>query len=167
MRLLEIEQKYTVYVDMDGVLCDFEGGFEKLMGAPLTSETKKQFWKTLKKLSEEKHIEYWANLDWTNQGKQLWQAVSKYSPIILSSPGTSMRQPIEAGKSRWLKKHLNPQPSGVIFETEKEKYADKTKILIDDRDKVLNPWMAAGGIGIKFIDGQLDNVLAQLNSYMN
>lgn len=165
MRLLEIDQQYTLYVDMDGVLCDFEGGFEKLVGGPITSETKKQFWKTLKGMTEEEHVNYWANLDWTSQGKQLWSSVANFSPTILSSPGTSMRQIVEAGKRKWINKHLNPQPSSVIFETSKEKYADKSSILIDDREKVLNPWLAAGGIGILHKDGQLDNTIAQLNEY--
>lgn len=166
MRLLEIENEYTLYVDMDGVLCDFDGGVKELLGEPINQNNKKLFWKKLKQMSESELVSHWANLDWTTQGKQLWNHVTKFNPIILSSPGTSMRSLIERGKTEWIEKHLSPAPSDIIYETEKEKYATPTSIIIDDRDKVLDPWRAAGGIGIKYIDGQLSNTLSELSKYL-
>lgn len=166
MRLLEIEQKYIVYVDLDGVLVDFHKAAHELLGQPLSGDNKKLFWKTIKNMREHDLIEFWANMDWTSQGQELWQHVSKYSPQILSSPGTSMRHLIEAAKTKWIETHLSPRPATVIYETSKEKYAHPAAILIDDRSKVINPWLAAGGIGILHVDGKLQNTIAQLTEYL-
>lgn len=162
MRLLEIEQQYTLYVDMDGVLTDFMKGTADLLGAPLNNENKKEFWKSQKTMPSDELVQWWADLDWMPNGQQLWNYVSKYNPIVLSSPGSVQRQYVEEGKAKWIATHLSPAPKKFIFEREKEKYATSTSVIIDDRSKVIDPWVAAGGIGILHKDGQLQNTIAQL-----
>jgi len=166
MRLLEIEQKYTLYVDMDGVLVDFNKAVLNLIGQPMGPDTKKLFWRSVKNMGGKELIEFWSNMDWTRQGRELWSYVSKYSPQILSSSGSSMRGQIEQGKTKWIEKHLTPNPTNIIYELNKEKYAHPSAIIIDDRSKVIDPWIAAGGIGILHVDGRLDNTIAQLDKYL-
>ena len=73
---------------------------------------------------------------------------------------------IEQGKTKWIEKHLTPNPTKIIYEPNKEKYAHPSAIIIDDRSKVIDPWIAAGGIGILHVDGRLDNTIAQLDKYL-
>ena len=100
----------------------------------------------------------WAGLPATNGAQHLWNFISSLSPqpYILSAPwDESSRQ----GKILWLSGlagNLDPPPSKdkIILTHDKHKYAinpetGKPNILIDDMDKYVDPWAAAGGIAIK------------------
>jgi hypothetical protein len=168
MRLSEIEKpKYTLYIDMDGVLVDFEKSAHKLLGEPITATNKKIYWKKLQSLGENGALEFWTSMDWMPNGKKLWNFCSQFNPIILSSPGHTMRTLIEKGKEVWIQKNMSPKPGKVLFETDKEKYANPKAIIIDDRSKVIDPWRSAGGIGIHYQDKNIDNVIAELTGYFN
>lgn len=67
-------------------------------------------------------------------------------PKILSSPVDSPF--CEPEKRQWVAKHLGMPDEDVIIDHEKFKYAAPNNILIDDRRKSIDPWIAAGGIGI-------------------
>lgn len=162
MRLLEIENKFTIYVDMDGVLVDFEKAAHSLLGEPITQANKKIYWKKLKSLEDKVALDFWVSMDWMPNGKRLWSFLQPYNPIILSSPGHTMRDLIERGKELWIAKNMNPKPGRVIFETEKEKYANKHSIIIDDRSKVIDPWRAHGGIAIHYSDSKYNEAIEEI-----
>ena len=72
------QSKYTIYCDLDGVLVDFDKGYEKLTGKHTSHtdvQTKSTFWRAfnhsllVKNISEQ---EYWSKLDWMADGKELW-----------------------------------------------------------------------------------------------
>lgn len=166
MRLMEIKNNYTLYVDMDGVIVDFEKTALDLIGEPINQKNKSLFWKTVRSMEPDKVVEYWASMDWTPDGKYIWNFVSKYSPIILSSPGNTLRELVEEGKTVWINKNLKPKPNGIIYETEKEKYANNYSIIIDDRSKVIDPWRSAGGIGIQHVTGKARDTIEQLKQIL-
>ena len=61
--------KYTLYCDMDGVLCDFEKRFKDLTGL-LPSEYRDKFgvdkfWKTVDKDG----VRFWVGIPWMPDGK--------------------------------------------------------------------------------------------------
>ena len=92
-------------------------------------------------------FEFWSNLDWTSDGKQLWDHIKGKSPqiIILTTPmrGEGSRN----GKKEWVKKHLGSQYK-VILEEDKWKYSGSNKLLIDDFLSNIEPWGQKGGIVI-------------------
>jgi hypothetical protein len=158
---------FQLFVDMDEVLCDFESGVEAFMADPSYGEKytvanykighgqqSSAFWNKMahaNKMFPEAGKTVWAELDWMPDGKQLWNFVKPYNPTILSSPGTSSAEMIVAGKNKWLDRN---GITGVarIFESKKWNYAKGKpgvqNILIDDRSKQIDPWVANGGIGI-------------------
>lgn len=169
MRAFELHEANTgfqLYVDMDGVLVDFVGGVKKFMKNPSydmdSREHKKIFWAELNQMDPTDAEELWANLSWTRDGKILWKYVSKFNPIILSSPGTTSREIIEGGKAKWLTKNLNPSPAKIIFETEKWNYAGKYNILIDDSPKHTIAWEEHGGISIPYKEGNAKKTIKEL-----
>ena len=102
--------------------------------------------------------DFWAGLPEMHDAHQLWSYISSLDliPYILSAPwDEESRQ----GKILWLSGlagKLNPVPSKdkIILTHDKYMYATnpetgKPNILIDDMDKYIDPWMAAGGIAIK------------------
>ena len=90
-------------------------------------------------------FEFWKNLDWTPDGKQLWSHIKDKSPqiIILTSPmrGEGSRD----GKVEWVKNNLGSQYK-VILEEDKWKYSGDNKLLIDDFLTNIEPWAEKGGI---------------------
>ena len=143
---------YNIFVDLDGVLVDFDNGFMKLTNQhPDLYEREhgeKQFWKRV----EAEGKEYWANLDWMKDGKDLWKYVKKHSPSILSSP--SMDPDSVRGKKMWLNKHL--QGVHAIIDRNKAQYVKNGKqdILIDDTPKQIKRWEDAGGTGILHVNAK-------------
>ena len=162
--LPEKKSKYQLFVDMDGVLADFEGGFKRLSGRDISSLAKRQFWAMFfgiikKKASEGNYSEkqYWAELEWMSDGKTLWQYVKQYNPTLLTAPPNSQS---EAGKKQWVSKRLGSAP--IIFKQARDKpqYSKKDAILIDDRASTVDGWNAKGGIGI--LHTSASNTIRQL-----
>jgi predicted kinase len=145
--LAENEQQYKVYCDMDGVIVDFERGYNDLTGkeAPGVHSTydKTDFWSSITKAG----AKFWADLNWMPDGKELWNYIKQYNPKLLTAP--SREKSSEIGKKEWVKKHLPSTP--VIFKQAKYKkdLAEPNAILIDDRKDNIQQWIDAGGIGIR------------------
>lgn len=155
---------FQLFVDLDGVLCDFESGIQKLLGQ--YEFEKKDIWKIIHSMPYEEAEDWWANLDWAPGGQELWSYVSKFHPTILSTPDKRprYREACERGKNRWVREHLHPKPAGVILTVDKWKHANKFSILIDDRKKVLAPWEEHGGAGILHVAGHTKNTIKELIS---
>ena len=145
--LAEAQQQYKVYCDMDGVLVDFERGYNDLTGkqTPGVDSTydKNDFWSAITKAG----AKFWAELNWMSDGQQLWDYIKQYSPKLLTAP--SREQSSEIGKQEWINNNLPSTP--VIFKQAKDKkdLAEPNAILIDDRKDNIQQWIDAGGIGIR------------------
>jgi hypothetical protein len=147
-----IKPKYIIFCDMDGVLVDFDKGYEELTGKPtkhVDLQDKNEFWGLLDRSLDEKGLteyDYWVNLDWMPDGKTLWDYIKGYNPYILTAP--SLDPGSRQGKNEWVTrldgmKKLYFKPAKF-----KSEYAGKNRILIDDRPDTIDRWNAAGGIGI-------------------
>ena len=90
--------------------------------------------------------DFWANLDWTSDGKTLWNHIKQFNPIILTAPmsGEGSKQ----GKLDWVEKNLGLGNDRVIMTKDKFQHAAPDHLLIDDMLKYLSPWLEAGDKGI-------------------
>jgi hypothetical protein len=148
---------YTIYCDLDGVLCDFEARFEHFAGLSPDEYRKeieqkygkkqvdKMFWDLI---DNQIGVRFWRGIPWMPGGKQLWDYIKPYNPTLLSSP--SFDNSSRMGKSLWIKDHIPGTP--VIFRQAKQKsdFAGPNKILIDDREDTIMSWKAKNGIGILY-----------------
>ena len=152
--LFENKKDYIIYCDMDGVLTDFEksikDGFLNDWNKKHKTKIKdgwafskkyniSKFWKNIELLG----LEFWSNMSWMKDGKELWNYIKDKNIKILSSPSQDKKS--KEGKLIWCDRELNLKP---ILSNNKERYADKNSILIDDLPKNINKWVDAGGIGI-------------------
>ena len=156
-RLNEKVMDYKIYCDMDGVLVDFESGYEKLTGIDLKGEYRpgvEDFWKPI----EQAGVKYWASLKWMPDGKQLWGYIKQYTPELLSAPSKSESSKI--GKYVWVKNNLPGTKLILRYASRKKELANPESILIDDRQVNIDQWEAAGGIGI--LHTSADNTISQL-----
>jgi cytidyltransferase-like protein len=141
--------KYKIYVDMDGVLVDFDGGYEKLTGITTRAADEKGpefFWKPISKAG----AKWWITLNWMPDGKQLWDYVKKYNPELLSAP--SREEASKMGKRIWVKRELPGVKLILRLADKKQEFASPNSILIDDREKNIEQWKSAGGVGILHTD---------------
>ena len=150
-----ISSSMKLFVDMDGVLTDFEAQFDHYYGITTREYYQKSGTVMLKKAVDEIGLKFWSEMPYFPGAKELWNYVSKYKPTILSSPSTFKYA--QQGKLIWIKNHLSPSPGDIVFKQTGQKESaisdlppDQIKkcILIDDYYKNLAPWKALGGIGI-------------------
>jgi len=149
----ETKPKYLIFCDMDGVLVDFDKGYKDLTGKPTHHadvQDKNDFWRLLDKSLEEKNLteyDYWVNLPWMKDGKQLWNHIKNYTPYILTAP--SLDPGSKQGKREWVKKELDGAKAIYFRKASlKPEFSGKNRILIDDREDTIEAWRAKGGIGI-------------------
>ncbi len=159
-----LDRNSTIYCDMDGVLCDFEGGVRKLTTKPIASMRMREMWDITRK-----HPQFWAELDWMNGAQQLWDLVNWHGGHILSSCAYSDPNSWP-GKLQWLENKIGLVDKGRIHITEnrhhKKHYAvsnETANILIDDHVSNIAQWRNAGGVGILHVS--VKESLDQLRFY--
>ena len=144
--------KARIYCDMDGVLCDFAKGVEKVIGKSITQwsyGSKSEKWDKIKATPK-----FWHTLPWENGGKELWSFIKKHQPHILSAYVEESFDPnCIPGKSHWARTKLGVAPgrTNLVKRVQKQNYAKvagQPAILIDDYKKNTDQFTAKGGIGI-------------------
>lgn len=139
-----------IFLDMDGVLCDFEKRYESLYGeSPRHTREKKLFsnnWHDFVKTKQFEHLEYFPG------ALELMKYVNdtKISVEILSSSGGKLyHDEVERQKRKWLNDHnIHYKVNIVSGRKEKAQYATPNTILIDDTPEVIRFFEEAEGIGI-------------------
>jgi 5'(3')-deoxyribonucleotidase len=164
----EIASASKVYVDMDGVLADFFGEWQKLIGSDWRKV--KDIEPALQKIRDKDN--FWLDLPLLPQAKNLLGVIKKVkgSYTILSSPLPNDPNS-EPHKREWIKKNLSFfPPENVIITHDKPKYAvnsDGTpNILIDDFGKNIASWEAAGGEGFKHKDHKFERTAKAIKQHM-
>jgi len=140
-------QEFILYCDMDGVLCDFEKRFEEFGKMPPRAYEEKygieQFWKLI---DEEVGLRFWVGMPWMPDGKELWNFLKPFNPILLSAP--SRNNESRLGKRLWVRNHIPGTKLILASKFNKPQYSQKNSILIDDMSSTIEKWDAEGGIGI-------------------
>jgi len=146
---------YTIYLDMDGVIADFDQRFMDVSGmTPNEYKDKhglKKFWNLIDK---ENKVKFWVGIPLMPGAKELVDYISQYDYEILTAP--SVRKQSKIGKTVWLRKihpDLFPNTPKINFKPAKEKHQvkqslTKSDILIDDKVSTIDTWNLSGGTGI-------------------
>lgn len=122
-----------IFLDMDGVLVDLEGGLRKA-GLHEADYDRDEFWAKIAHLG----TDFWANLDpylWTSElVLAAYKTVGQANVFILSAPSRTC-DPVCSGKFMWLRKCLPEFVDGgrVIFAKQKHLLAAPGRLLIDDK----------------------------------
>ena len=165
-QLNEKVMDYKVYVDMDGVVADFDQRFLDLSGMmPREYEAKygrDAFWEFIDE--GENKLKFWIGIPQMSDAQSLMDYVSQYDYEMLTSP--SIKQQSLMGKGLWIKNHTNKglfksKPKvNYRFAKNKVEFAAPNHILIDDKASTIDSWNAAGGIGI--LHTSAANTISQL-----
>lgn len=157
-----------IYLDMDGVLANFDKQYELLFGArPIdTTNRTKHFWSHWDEFVAGKNF---TKLELMPGAETLMKACDMFNvPVeILSSTGNEKYyDTIAAQKLEWLKSHnITYKPNFVPGGLKKAKFAAPWNILIDDTPKVVDAYVKAGGTAILHKDAN-DTIKQLLKLYL-
>lgn len=165
---------YILYLDMDGVLCDYDSGYYRIAReVEKAGVEKEKRVEAIRKAYHELGAQFWAELEWIRGGQELWETSKRLFErvCILSSTGAKADPEgrgkiVEAGKREWLKKNMPDMPEDRIFIVHgkhlKQNHASKISILVDDMRSTIEQWNAAGGFGILHDDRRYKNTIETL-----
>lgn len=139
----------VIYVDMDGVLCNFNKLYVEMFNVSPSQTDKKDFGPNFKQLIEadgfaklEPMPDFWsliAHLNFFSIPKE----------ILSSTARKEHHEEISRQKKLWLNtRGINYKQNFVPGKHLKAQYATPDSILIDDTIDVIDAWEKAGGIGI-------------------
>lgn len=136
----------TLYLDMDGVLCNFDKAYRSLR----THATDGKRFR-----SAVMDYQIFEDLEFMPDTQELLNYVTKLEGInieILTSMGTfetDQGNEAKRQKQKWLDKWNIPYKANFVrSKEEKAKYAHDRAILVDDSPGCINPFVVKGGHGI-------------------
>lgn len=149
-----------ILLDMDGVLVDFHTGFAKEHGVDADKAIPGHWdfvdaFPQLRVLSNDDlykplEFDFWSNLGWMHDGKQILQMVEDLfgrENIVLCTAPTANKGCMP-GKIEWIHKNLDRhyhKPSSLMIAGAKHIAAHSGNLLIDDHDKNYQKFLAHGG----------------------
>jgi len=160
-RLAEGEEGYKIYVDMDGVIADFDLRFKQVTGlTPDEFESKhglEKFWEVI---DIDNKVKFWVGIPLMNGAKDLIDYVKNYDYELLTAP--SRQKSSMLGKRLWVKKNVGslfPSTPKINFRQAENKSKIKKEltnqdILIDDKKSTIDSWNAKGGTGILYVSAE-------------
>lgn len=149
-----MSKKY--YFDMDGVLADWVARYNQINIMPLDvfSALPKNEREQLK--IELFNYDFFYDMEPIISGmNMLKEKMDKgYDVCILSASGRVNKEEVIRAKKDWVEKYIGNINAMFVDKVEmKSEKMDRSvinNILIDDREKAIDAWNAAGGIGILF-----------------
>lgn len=139
----------TVFVDLDGVLADFDGGYEKLFGVRPDKRNEKKtpdLWTNI-----ETTRDFFYNLQLMPDALDLWHGVRALvepnDPVVLT--GIPLLNDADKQKKRWVYNYLGYAAAERMIccrSVDKCKFGRIGDILIDDWEKYRHLWVGMGGV---------------------
>lgn len=150
MGIDEVNESYTVWIDSDGVLAGFEQLIEQYLGKPFHTISKGAMWRAVEKYDNEV-APFFESLPKMHDADTLVEFVKAnfINYGVLSASGYVPKNGPQQ-KRNWYKQHYGNIIVKVVTKSpDKAVFALNDRcILIDDRSKSIDPWVAAGGTGI-------------------
>lgn len=141
----------VVFLDMDGVICDFTAGAIAAHGRSIPPQdvrwgmeeqlglSPEEFWAPL-------DFGFWSNLSWTEEGYELLKGLE----LTFGENVVLMTSPCETpggveGKVSWIRKNLPSYSKRFFVGPPKHLAAGPGKILVDDHEVNVDKFVAHGG----------------------
>jgi hypothetical protein len=129
-----------LFIDMDGVLADFDAHHEAHFGTKPCKKADDVNWKAVRKITDfYLGIPPMADLD------ALWARIERHKSIVLIGIPVSVPEAADS-KRAWVRKHLGEHVEvRCCLSREKCLHAAPGDVLIDDWEKYKSLWIGAGG----------------------
>ena len=151
-----------IYVDMDGVVADFDSAIFKLFGEDGLKKHADEFWK-----GTCVNAEVFRHMEPIPEGIDMvarLAAAGRKICFMTSTGGLPHHIDIAKQKLDWLRSQgFGIFPVAFCMNTEgKGMFAQHGRVLIDDRQKVIDAWEMNGGEGILFARANAGQIADQL-----
>lgn len=137
----------TIYVDLDGVLADYDRAANEILGTDNHYKFEfiwgaNEYWRRLHKRGD-----FFASLQRLPDALRLWAVLSKHSaPEILTALPKTNPDTVACQKRKWVKDNIDWRAKVHTCQTvEKPQYCKPGDILIDDRAVNRDAWIEKGG----------------------
>lgn len=138
-----------IYVDMDGVLADFDSHHNKVFGLPSCKLIDNVDWIKVRAIPY-----FYRDIPPMPDMGELWNYVLPYKPIVLTGIPSSVEEAAD-NKKEWAKIHLGKDVKVICCKSsEKCFHAKEGDVLIDDWEKYKKLWVKQGGIWITHISAR-------------
>ena len=152
-----------IYLDMDGVLVDFDRGCLELCGMKASSQDGERdphyddlMWEAIRKIDR-----FYEKLELMPGAKEMFDRIrEKYGDRceILTGVPRPERGIMTAGeeKNSWMRRMLSEEVKvNIVLRKEKLQYCTGPEtVLIDDRADTIRDWVKKGGTGILYVSAE-------------
>lgn len=136
----------NVYLDLDGVMADFDAHFPALFGVDHKSMLDDDMWSTING-----HPSYFRDMPPCPGAKEFYRSIEWLTPIILTACPKSNYPHVARQKREWVREHLSTtcQVLPVMGGSSKPLFMQSPgDILIDDFERNTKAWQLEGGFAI-------------------
>lgn len=134
-----------LFLDLDGVLADFDAGVEALLGMSAAAyeakRSKRDFWFRLMRADD-----FYGTLPEMADARTLFDAVAHLEPTILT--GLPIGKWAAPQKERWVAEHFPGTPIITTMARDKHKHMHPGDVLVDDRENHRATYEEAGMVFI-------------------
>ncbi len=149
-----------LFVDLDGVLADFDTGHEHHFGIRPCKKKDDVNWKAVRETPN-----FYRDLPPMADFETLWAALAPFKPTILTGVPRDVPEATE-NKRAWVTKHLGDVPMIGCRSVDKCLHGQPGDILIDDWEKHRALWEGMGGHWITHVRAA-DTIVAFAPHHMN
>lgn len=132
-----------IYVDMDGVLADFDSHYKAVFGIVANTKLDNVDWVKVRAVGN-----FYLTMPPMADFDELWGFIEPLSPTLLTGVPKSVAEAV-SNKKAWAALNVGPDvPVICCRSSEKALHCRPGDILIDDWEKYKDKWVKAGGIWI-------------------
>lgn len=131
-----------LFLDLDGVLADFDRGVQLVTGRRPEAMRLSEMWRALAQAEG-----FFDTLEFMHDAELLWRYCAPHHPTILTGLPLGSWAPEQ--KRRWVARMLGAHvPVITCMSRDKPRYSGPGHVLVDDRASARAGWERAGGIFI-------------------
>ena len=153
-----------IFLDLDGVMADFEGHYLTKFGHAHDSVNDPQMWRNINSCDD-----WWTTMVKMHTHDELWEAIKEYNPTVLTGCPISKYEHAAEGKKIWCENIFGSDVPVItcLSKNKQNHMINKGDILIDDMEKNCNNWTEAGGHAILFDPRNIKEVINEIRALMD
>lgn len=158
------EKILKIFVDLDGVLADWEGRVYNIFGKDHKSVKSHILWQFIGESEN-----FWLNIEKISNFDVIWEYVKDKSPTILTGCPKSSFTKSQDQKIEWCKINLGPDVDVITcLAKDKQKHiTEPGDILIDDNIDNCSRWIEHGGVAIHHDNDNPEKTIELLNKILS
>jgi hypothetical protein len=134
-----------LFLDLDGVLADFDAGVRAVTGKRPEDLPLKTMWAALSRAPR-----FFETLDMMHDAAALWRFCAPHHPTILTGLPLGTWAPDQ--KKRWVARVLGAHvPVVTCMSREKPRWSGRGHVLVDDRESARAGWERRGGSFVRHV----------------